>query len=197
MRGGDFYDRQGAAERYLRHRHGGPSSPNVVMEEPAFLARLGTVAGRRILDLGCGDGSFGAWAMDAGVEFYRGVDASAEMTRIALARLYGTGAEVVRQDIADVQAPAGSFDLIVSRLALHYLPDIRPVLAGCRTWLSPGGRLIFDVLHPVITAPTTPPAPRGPRGDWTIAHYFEPGERQRDWFGHQVIWHHRSIEQYV
>jgi SAM-dependent methyltransferase len=197
MRGDNFYDRDGAAERYLQHRHGGTSSPNVVMEEPAFLARLGTVADKRILDLGCGDGSFGARAMKAGAAVYRGVDASAEMTRRATARLDGTGAEVVRQDIADVRAPAGSFDLVVSGMALHYLPEPGPVLARSRTWLSPGGRLIFSVVHPVITAPAAPPVGRGPRTDWTVDNYFEPGERRRDWFGHQVVWHHRSVEQYV
>jgi SAM-dependent methyltransferase len=186
-RGGGFYDQDGTAERYLRHRHAGTSSPNVVMEEPAFMARLGAVRGQRILDLGCGDGSFGAWAMDAGAAAYRGVDASAEMTQRARARLHGTGAEVVHQDIAEARAPGGSFDLVVSRMALHYLPDIGPVLAGCRTWLSPGGRLIISVVHPVITAAATPPARTGPRGDWRVDNYFEPGERLRDWFGRQVL----------
>src|SRR3954453_11269578 len=95
MRGGAFYDHLELAERYLQHRHSGTSSPNVVMEEPAFLMRLGTVSGKRLLDLGCGDGSFGAWAMSTGAAAYRGVDASAEMTRRALATLHGTGAEVV------------------------------------------------------------------------------------------------------
>lgn len=87
MRGGGFYDQTGTAERYFRHRHSGTSSPNVVMEEPALLARVGAVTGQPILDLGCGDGSFGAWAMNAGAAAYRGVDASAEMTQRALTRL--------------------------------------------------------------------------------------------------------------
>lgn len=70
-------------------------------------------------------------------------------------------------------------------------------MADCHTWLRPGGRLVISVVHPIITAPITPPGAAGPRTTWTVDNYFEPGERVRPWFDHRVVWHHRSVEQYV
>ena len=74
-----FYDRPGVAERYGAHRHGGVSSPNFVMEEPALLAELGDVAGLHVLDLGCGDAALGAMLLQQGCASYLGVDGSQAM----------------------------------------------------------------------------------------------------------------------
>jgi SAM-dependent methyltransferase len=191
-----FYDRPGVAARYGVHRHGGVSSPNFVMEEPALLAELGDVAGLDVLDLGCGDAALGAMLLQQGCASYLGVDGSQEMVTLARITLEDPRGTVALQNMEELSLPAGTVDLVVSRLALHYLEDLDPVLRACHAVLRPGGRLCFSVLHPVITSSDVQSSP-GPRGSWTVDDYFLGGARERVWMGDTVTWFHRTIEQYV
>ncbi|GGT47602.1 methyltransferase [Nonomuraea spiralis] len=172
-------------------------SPNHVMEEPALLDELGLVTGLRVLDLGCGDAAIGRTLLAAGCRSYLGIDGSTEMTRAATATLAGTPGRVERMDIERFSAPPRTFDLIISRLALHYVDDLDAVLAACRHCLSPGGRLLITVVHPVITSHEARQSTEQARTDWVVDDYFHPGTRQRDWLGNTVTWHHRTIEDYV
>ncbi|MBE1589365.1 class I SAM-dependent methyltransferase [Nonomuraea angiospora] len=194
-RGGSFYDAPQVVERYFGHRHSGVSSPNHVMEEPAFLAELGEVAGLRVLDLGCGDAAIGQVLLDAGCRSYLGLDGSAAMVEAANAALCETAGRVEMVDIEDFSAPPSSFDLIVSRLAFHYVKDIETVLAALHRCLSPGGRIVFTVVHPVLTSHDS--GAREKRTSWVVDDYFVQGPREREWIGGTVTWFHRTIEDYV
>ena len=190
-----FYEDGEAVETYLAHRHAEVRSPNLVMEEPAFAAEVGDLAGLRILDLGCGDGTFAATCSRRGCSSFVGVDSSEEMLRRATGLAGGPDVEFVHDSIEAFQPPPEAFDLVTSRMALHYVEDLAPVLAAVRRALVPGGRFVWSVVHPVITAGNH--APRGPRQTQVVDNYFSPGPRSRLWFGRPVVWHHRTIEQYL
>lgn len=192
-----FYDRPGIAQRYGVHRHSGVSSPNFVMEEPALLAELGEEAGLDVLDLGCGDAALGAMLLQQGSASYLGIDGSREMITRAEGTLTDTLGRVALQNMEELSLRDGSVDLVVSRMALHYLEDLDPVLRSCRAALRPGGRICFSVLHPVITSSDVQSSPDRPRGSWTVDDYFVRGTRERLWMGDTVTWFHRTIEQYV
>lgn len=194
-RGGSFYDAPGVANAYLRHRHGPVTSPNVVMEEPAFLDELGEVHGLDIVDLGCGDGSFAAASVGAGCASFLGVDGSVQMVDRARASVQAPEVGFVVADIEDLRLPPNSTDVVVSRMVLHYVDELAPVIEQCRFALRVDGRLIFSVVHPVVTASIA--GHEGQRTSQVVDNYFEAGERRRDWFGKPVRWHHRTIEQYV
>jgi SAM-dependent methyltransferase len=167
------------------------------MEEPALLAELGDVAGLHVVDLGCGDAAVGAMLMRQGCASYLGIDGSKEMVARAEETLADTRGRVALQNMESLSLPAGSVDLVVSRLALHYVQDLDGVLRSCRAALRPGGRVCFSVLHPVITSSDVQSGQDGPRGSWTVDDYFVGGARERSWMGDTVTWHHRTIEQYV
>jgi ubiquinone/menaquinone biosynthesis C-methylase UbiE len=192
--GGAFYDEQ-VTDRYLAHRHSGTSSPNVVMEEPAVLDQLGDLTGLRVLDLGCGDGSFSETVLSSGATTYLGIDGSAAMIEIARDRHTDRRSRFEVASMEQLEPAPGSADLVTSRMAFHYLADLRPVLRAVRVAVGGAGRLVFTVTHPVITSHDNRVA--GRRTSWTVDHYFEPGARHRAWFGKQVTWYHRTIESYV
>jgi ubiquinone/menaquinone biosynthesis C-methylase UbiE len=194
-RGGIFYDRPGVLDSYSTHRHEDIASPNRVMEEPAFLKVLGDPSGKRILDLGCGDGSFAEHLLAAGAESYIGIDASAGMISRAAQQVTDARATFRVGDIEDLAPGAFQVDLVTARMSLHYVADLSGLVARARTWLSPCGRLIFSVVHPVITSHDT--TNEGIRTSWIVDDYFVPGPRQRDWCGATVTWYHRTIEQYI
>ena len=137
--GSAFYGDADRVDRYLRHRHGAAGSPNVTMEQPAFLAAVGDSEGLDIVELGCGDGSFASTAVAAGCRSYFGVDLSAPMLARARLRLAATHAVFQQAAIEDVQRPAASADLVVSRMALHYVAGLDTVVRNVRGWLRPGG----------------------------------------------------------
>ncbi|MEU0563892.1 class I SAM-dependent methyltransferase [Nonomuraea sp. NPDC005983] len=92
-------------------------------------------------------------------------------------------------------AASGAFDLVVSRLALHYVDDVEAVLAACHACLAPGGRVVFTVVHPVLTSHDA--GTQAARTNWVVDDYFVQGPRQRNWLGGTVTWFHRTIEDYV
>nr|WP_242676032.1 class I SAM-dependent methyltransferase [Streptosporangium minutum] len=125
------------------------SLQNAYYARPAIMALAGDVAGRRILDAGCGSGPLSAALRDRGA-VVTGIDASAGMLAVARRRL-GDDAALHVVDVRDPLPFAdGAFDDVVASLVLHYLEDWGPTLAEMRRVLRPGGRLIASVNHPFV-----------------------------------------------
>ena len=194
--GGDFYDDPHVFAVYSAHRTSG-SSPNDLIEGPAVLEVLGPVDGLCVLELGCGDGQFARYLLAEGCAAYTGIDASERMVTLAQQALAGTAGTVHRTRIEQFAAPPASIDLVVSRLALHYVDDLRPVFERAYQALRPGGRLVVSVEHPVITSCDRGWDQRGPRADWLVDDYFVTGRRETAWLGGRVVKFHRTVEQYV
>ena len=104
----------------------------------SLLRLLAPRAGKRILDLGCGDGALTRHLVDAGCTVV-GVDASAEM--IAAARARGIDAHVMDGHALHFEAP---FDAVFSNAALHWMTEPDAVLAGVHRALVPGGRFVGE-----------------------------------------------------
>jgi ubiquinone/menaquinone biosynthesis C-methylase UbiE len=146
---------------------------NAYYERPATLALAGDVAGRRILDAGCGSGPLFAALRDRGA-IVSGIDMSAGMLEQARRRL-GADADLRVADLADpLPFPDDSFDDVIASLVLHYLQDWGPTLAELRRVLRTGGRLIVSVNHPFLINLMHRQA--GPRPD-----YFETYNWTEEW----------------
>jgi SAM-dependent methyltransferase len=100
-------------------------------------------------------------------------------------------------DIEDLAEPTDSFDLVLSRMALHYVADLGAVLRASRACLAPSGRVVFTVVHPVITSHDARDSSTEPRQNWIVDNYFATGPRDQQWLGTRTVWHHRTIEDYV
>ena len=123
------------------------SLTNAYHERPATLALAGDVAGRRILDAGCGSGPLFAALRDRGGNV-TGIDSSVRLLEVARRRL-GVDADL---HLADLSRPLpfadATFDDVIASLVMHYLPDWGPTLLELRRVLTPGGRLIMSIYHP-------------------------------------------------
>ena len=122
---------------------------NAYYTRPAILDLAGDVAGRRILDAGCGAGPLSAALRDRGA-VVTAFDSSPQMLALARQRL-GADADL---HVADLGQPLpfadGAFDDVIASLVLHYLEDWAAPLAELRRVLKPGGRLIMAVNHPIL-----------------------------------------------
>lgn len=194
--GPEFYDDEAVFATYSASREMRPDSPNDTLEKPIFDELAGDLAGLRILDLGCGSGGFGLEALERGCQSYVGIDGSENMVQAAKKKLAGSQGTILRAPIETWDYPSRQFDLVTSRLALHYIAAIEQVFANVYQALTEGGRFVFSVEHPVITSCDRGWQAKGPRQDWIVDDYFKTGPRQTHWMGGEVIKYHRTVEDY-
>lgn len=161
---------------------------NSAIETPALAGLLPDVSGLRVVDLGCGFGVACRDYAQAGAASVVGVDPSQRMLCIAR-EIDHPAVTFIRGYAEDVNFPAGSVDVVVSSLALHYVEDLDAVFARVRTWLAPSAVLVFSIEHPVITA-----SPDGQtEGGWLLRDYFRRGRRDTSWFLDGVVKYHRTV----
>lgn len=108
---------------------------------------LGELAGRRVLDLGCGPARHAAHLVRAYGASVDAVDSSPTQHERALAR-YGSlpGLRLIRADAVEHLGTAEPYDVVYSVNAVPYV-DPRRLLAALATALRPGGTLCFTALH--------------------------------------------------
>jgi SAM-dependent methyltransferase len=185
-----FFDAYGCLERSIRGLDGAP-------EWPALRALLPDLRGRRVLDLGCGYGWLCRWASACGA-VVRGIDVSDKMLERARTWSQDDGIAYERADLEDVVLPAASFDVVYSSLAFHYLVNLPELVSRIHRALVPGGRLIFSVEHPVLTATHVAEWVSHAHGRaWPVDHYFDEGPRTTDWLVKGVVKQHRTIGTYL
>lgn len=190
--GSDFYDNDTNFENYMQRRQG-QENANDTLEKPIIWQLLGDVSEQLVLDLGCGDAGFGVELLEKGCASYVGIEGSRNMVEAASNNLAGCNGTVVHTRLEDFTYPRDSYDLVLSRLAIHYLQDIERVFQCIYQSLKPSGRFVFSVEHPVITSTLQP---SGTRTNWVVDNYFIEGYREQQWLGGTVHKYHRTVEDY-
>ena len=122
---------------------------NALYERPATLSLLPPVEGLKVLDAGCGPGVYARWLVDHGAQVV-GFDVSPNMLRFARQRL-GEEAKFFQGNLRNPLdfLEAGSFDLVLSVLAMDYVQDWDLVFSEFFRVLRPSGILVFSVGHPL------------------------------------------------
>ena len=192
--GSDFYDNDANFEKYMERRQW-QENANDTLEKPVMLELMGDVAGKNILDLGCGDARLGAELLGSEHRAlkYTGIEGSDNMFRTAVETVKGKNAQIEQAFMEDWTYPANQYDLVISRLAIHYVEDADHLFLNVHNTLKENGRFIFSVEHPVITSTLQP---SGTRTNWIVDQYFVEGYREQQWLGGSVKKMHRSIESY-
>jgi SAM-dependent methyltransferase len=169
-------------------------------EWPVLRALLPPMAGRRVVDLGCGFGWFARWAAMEGAASVLGLDLSTNMLDRARADTAATlPVTYARVDLDELVLDPATFDLAYSSLALHYLADLPRFLGVVHDALVPGGALVFSAEHPILTAPSHPAFVDGPDGGrvWPLDGYLDEGPFTTDWLAEGVEKQHRTVATYV
>ena len=170
--------------------------PEGLREADAHL--LGDVAGRRVLEIGCGSAPCSRWLRAAGAD-----PVALDVSGVMLAR----AAELNRRtglDVALLQADAGalpladaSVDLACSAFGgLPFVSDARATLTEVARVLRPGGRLVASVNHPMRWPMPDSPDPEDLR---VVSSYFDRRPYvETDEHGTTVyVEHHRTIGDWV
>ncbi len=119
-----------------------------------------------VLDLGCGEGWLSAVLAEKGIAV-TGTDVIPELIAHAAAHIQGsfhvTDYDAISNGSFRFQQP---FDVIVSNFALLAKDSVDALLPALPQWLSPGGALIIQTLHPYTFQGTAEYVTGWKKGSW-------------------------------
>jgi trans-aconitate methyltransferase len=164
-------------------------------EWPALRALLPAIAGKRVVDLGCGFGQLSRWLAAEGAASVLGIDLSEKMLARAAAETKSPAVTYRRADLETLELEPESADLIVSSMAFHYVEDFARLAQTLHAALASGGPLAFSIEHPIYAARAEPEwvtAADG-RQAFAIADYGVEGRKVTNWIVDGVVKYHRTI----
>lgn len=134
-------------DAYRRWRASRLGTLTDALEEALILELIGSPAGLRILDAGCGDGALATALAGRGATM-TGVDADPRMLAAARARAEAMGLAVAfaEGDIRALPFPDASFDVVVAVTVLCFVPDAEHAVREMARVLRPGGRMVIGEL---------------------------------------------------
>src|SRR5438270_645797 len=132
-------DRALAEEHYAEH-----AAKPFFGEPEAKLGVLGEVAGKDVIELGCGSGYFGAWLARRGARV-TGVDITPAQLETArrCSRELGIELELIEANAEEVPLADELFDLAISEYGASIWCDPYRWIPEAARLLRPGGELIF------------------------------------------------------
>jgi len=137
-----------SAEDYLAHVER-PLSWNNLYERPSMIARLPSLKGKNVLDIGCASGFFTEHALKNGANV-TAVDLSKVMIDRLASRIKSTKFKIFCADISQPMPflKSNSFDCVICSLVFHYIKEWEPLLAELYRVMKEGGRLVISTHHP-------------------------------------------------
>jgi SAM-dependent methyltransferase len=133
---------------------------------------LGAVAGRRVLEVGCGAAAAGRWLSTQGAQVVS-FDLSAGMLAHATAAADRTGVRIplLQADAMALPFAGAAFDIAFTAFgAIPFVADSAGVMREVHRVLRPGGRWVFSVTHPIRWIFADDP---GPDGLVAVNSYFD------------------------
>ena len=139
----------------LAHRWWDPDSEFRPLHEinPLRLGHIerlcGGVAGKRVLDVGCGGGIL-AEAMAAHGARVTGIDLAEKPLKVAMLHALESGREVDYRLVsaeALAQEMPETFDVVTCMEMLEHVPEPASVVAACASLVKPGGWVFFSTIN--------------------------------------------------
>lgn len=116
----------------------------------AWIDGLAPLAGKRVLDVGCGGGILSDSMARKGAQV-TGIDLSVKALRVAQLHALEAGTsgadyrEVSAEDLAAEQP--GTFDVVTCMEMLEHVPDPSSVVRACSQLVKPGGWVFFSTIN--------------------------------------------------
>jgi len=114
-----------------------------------WINALVPLAGKRVLDVGCGGGILAEAIAKKGANV-KGIDLSEKALKVAELHSLESGVQVSYELIAAealAAREAGQYDVVTCMEMLEHVPDPSAIVQACATLVKPGGRLFFSTLN--------------------------------------------------
>lgn len=175
---------------------------NDLVVDPALEKLLPDLAGKTVLDLGCGDGKHCADFVLRGAKKVIGIDISEKMLQVAQREHADPAIRYLQQSMTEIALLDETFDVIYSNMAFHYIEDFASFAKTMLGVLKANGVLLFAQEHPVVTATMDDKGHfqkslTGKKIAYTFSNYGIPGERVTHWFVDGVVKYHRRMSDII
>ncbi|MGI9245110.1 MAG: bifunctional 2-polyprenyl-6-hydroxyphenol methylase/3-demethylubiquinol 3-O-methyltransferase UbiG [Steroidobacteraceae bacterium] len=153
-----------------------------------YVERSGTLAGRAVLDVGCGGGLL-AEAMARKGARVTGIDMAEDLVQVARLHALDAGVEVTYlYQAAEQHAElhAGAYDIVTCMEMLEHVPDPAAVIAALAQLVRPGGHVFVSTLNRTLKSYALAVVGAEyvlrllPAGTHTYEKFIRPSEL-RDW----------------
>ncbi|HEY8171611.1 MAG TPA: class I SAM-dependent methyltransferase [Dehalococcoidia bacterium] len=175
--------------------------PNrTLLLDPVMLRLCADVRGKRVLDVGCGEGRFCRMLAERGASVV-GIDPTALLVAEANERC--DAGHYVRAIAENEPFADASFDLVITYVTLVDIPGYRQAIAEMARVLRPGGTLLAANLGFVTATPAAPaesPWMRDAEGNrlfYRIDRYAEEWPATISWAGVTIHNWHRPLSAYM
>lgn len=199
------YDKVGDFYHSWLEKHWSDRDAHVSQDIEIMLAMLGSIEGRRICDLACGEGFLSRILAARGARV-TGVD----LSRILLghARRHSQQANIsyILDDAQSLNCiTTASMDAVVCNMALMDIPDLSATFTSVRRILVDEGAFVFQILHPCFFTPfnvDTPTVDLDEKGNFK-AHRVSRYGLEGKWYSGGIGMcgtlgsHHRMISTYL
>ncbi len=114
-----------------------------------YIDRITPLAGKTVLDVGCGGGILSESMAGAGAKV-TGIDLADKPLQVAKLHLLESGKQVVYRKVAveDLAAERpGYFDVVTCMEMLEHVPDPAAVIAACAQLVKTNGHVFFSTLN--------------------------------------------------
>ena len=162
-----------------------------------MLESLGDISGKRVIDIGCGEGRFcrlitGLGAETTGIDLTEALVERARSLAVCRERYLVGNAE----DLSPIDDE--SFDLAVSYIVLVDLLDYRSSIQAAFRVLRPGGRFIVCNVHPMRSSTPLGWIRQGnEKLFYPVDNYTIEGPREFNWWGKPFVNMHRTVSSYI
>ena len=191
-----------AADAWIEHADS--SAYQRAFLRPRMLALAGPVKGRRVLDLGCGEGTYARELTRQGARV-TGIDGSQRLIDAARERTTTAGLDVdyrclnanALEGVADA-----SFDLIIASMVMMNVEDYPGTMGEAYRVLAAGGAICISQTHPCFSARVSDwITGKGQRAQYfAVDRYFERlawEEKIAPSFRTPTLRRHRPLEDYM
>ena len=170
--------------------------PEGLREADAHL--LGDVAGRRVVEMGCGSAPCARWLRRAGADVVAFDISAGMLSRAAeLNRSTGIAVPLVQADAGALPFLDGSVDVACSAFGgLPFVADVEGALREVARVLRPGGRFVASVNHPLRWPFPDSPDPDDLR---VVSSYFDRTPYVETDGADRTVYveHHRTVGDWV
>ncbi|MBV8759497.1 MAG: class I SAM-dependent methyltransferase [Deltaproteobacteria bacterium] len=137
-----------------------------------YAERAQLADGQRILDLGCGWGSFSLWAARRYPNARITAVSNSRTQRAFIEARAPANLEVRTADVRSLELPPGLFDRVVSIEMFEHMRNYDALLGKIARWLAPGGALFVHVFAHRVHAY---PFEDNGASDWMAREFFTGG----------------------
>lgn len=165
-----------------------------------FKKLIPNLTDKQVLDLGCGFGWHCRYAREQQASAVTGVDLSEKMLTRARELTSDPLISYIHMPIEEIDFTTGSFDVVISSLAFHYIKSFQSICEKVYHCLKLGGTFIFSVEHPIFTSRNQQDwhyDEQGNRQHWPVDNYQLEGLRETEFLNEEVTKYHRTLSTYI